>query len=254
MNEWGGVMHIFITGGTRGIGLGIVIEFLKQGHKVSYTGTSEASIQKNIGLLKGDYNPIVCDVRNRNDIVKAKNKALEVFGEINVWINNAGVDQERETIDKLSEKEIQRVVDINIVGSMLGTSIALELFKTQGFGYVYNFEGLGSNNMKIPKTIVYGTTKRALTYFSQACNKELKEYPSVFVGTIQPGMVFTDLLLSNMDEEGMKVARIIGDKVSNVAPFIVKHVLRKDRKIQYLTNLKIIFRFMLSPFTKKSID
>ena len=247
-------MHVFITGGTRGIGLGIVQEFLKEGHKVSYTGTSDSSIAKNIGLLSGDFNPVVCDVRHRNDIVKAKDKALEVFGEIDVWINNAGVDQERDTIDKLSEKEIHRVVDINIVGSMLGTSIALELFKTQGFGIVYNFEGLGSNNMKIPKTIVYGTTKRALTYFSQACNKELKDYPNVAVGTIQPGMVFTELLLSNMDEEGMKIAKIIGDKVSNVAPFIVKYVLKKNLKIKYLTNLKIMFRFILSPFKKISID
>jgi len=246
-------MHIFITGGTRGIGLGIVAEFLKKGHKVSYTGTSDASINKNIGLLQGEYNPIVCDVRHRTDLVNARDKALEVFGEIHMWINNAGVDQERETLDRLTESEIHRVVDINIVGSMLGTSIAIELFKKQGFGYVYNFEGLGSNNMKIAKTIVYGTTKRALSYFSRACNKELTEYPDIFVGTIQPGMVFTDLLLSNMDKDGMKIARIIGDKVSNVAPFIVRNMLKKNQNIKYLTNLKIFARFLMSPFKKKEL-
>jgi NADP-dependent 3-hydroxy acid dehydrogenase YdfG len=246
-------MHIFITGGTRGIGHGIVVELLKKEHQVSYTGTSESSIKKNIERLKGEFNPIVCDVRNKNDLLNARDKALEVFGTIDIWINNAGVDQARETIDQLSENEIQRVVDINIVGSMLGTSVALELFKKQGFGYVYNFEGLGSNNMKIPKTIVYGTTKRALTYFSKACNKELSKYPKVFVGTIQPGMVFTELLLSNMDEEGMKVARIIGDSVDNVTPFIVKNVLKQKLSIKYLTNLKIAKNFILSPFKKKEI-
>jgi len=246
-------MHIFITGGTRGIGLGIVKELLKKGHKVSYTGTSELSIQKNIGLLQGEYNPIICDVRHRSDIVKARDKAQEVFGKIHIWVNNAGVDQERETIDKLTESEIHRVVDINIVGSMLGTSIALESFKKQGFGYVYNFEGLGSNNMKIPKTIVYGTTKRALSYFSKACNKEITEYPDIFVGTIQPGMVFTDLLLTNMGEDGMKVARILGDKVSNVAPFIVRNMLKKKLTIKYLTTAKIIVRFLMSPFKKKAL-
>jgi short-subunit dehydrogenase len=135
---------------------------------------------------------------------------------------------------------------------MLGTSVALELFKKQGFGYVYNFEGLGSNNMKVPKTIVYGTTKRALTYFSKACNKEIREYPDIFVGTIQPGMVFTDLLLSNMNEEGMKIARILGDTVSNVAPFIVKNVINKKLNIKYLSNLKIIGRFLMSPFKKNN--
>jgi NADP-dependent 3-hydroxy acid dehydrogenase YdfG len=245
-------MHILITGGTRGIGLGIVIELLKKGHKVSYTGTSESSISKHIGLLKGDFNPIVCDVRKKSDLVNAKDKALEVYGDIHIWINNAGVDQARETLDKLTEEEIHHVVDVNIVGSMLGTSVALELFKKQGFGYVYNFEGLGSNNMKVPKTIVYGTTKRALTYFSKACNKEIREYPDIFVGTIQPGMVFTDLLLSNMNEEGMKIARILGDTVSNVAPFIVKNVINKKLNIKYLSNLKIIGRFLMSPFKKNN--
>lgn len=244
-------MHIFITGGTRGIGLGIVQQFLEKGHKVSYTGTSDSSIQKNITLLNGEYNSIVCDVRHKTDLVNARDKAINVFGDIDIWINNAGVDQERETIDHLSESEIHRVVDINIVGSMLGTSVAIELFKKQGFGYVYNFEGLGSNNMKIPKTIVYGTTKRAITYFSKAANKENAEFPNIHVGSIQPGMVFTELLLSNMDEDGMKVARIIGDDVSNVAPFIVKNILKKKRSIKYLTNRKIFVRFLMSPFKRK---
>ena len=244
-------MHIFITGGTRGIGLGLVKEFLKKGHNVSYTGTSTNSIEKTQLELKGDFHAFVCDVRNESDIINAKNQAIQKFGPIDIWINNAGVDQERLTIDQLPTEEISKVIDINITGSMIGTSIALQEFKKQGYGYVYNFEGLGSNNMKIPETIVYGTSKRAITYFSQACNKELKEHKNITVGTIQPGMVFTDLLLSNMSEEGMKIARILGDTVENVTPFIVKNVLKKKKTIKYLTNLKIMKRFITSPFKKK---
>lgn len=246
-------MHIFITGGTRGIGAGLVKEFLSKGHKVSYTGTSQSSIDKSLARLKGDFNPIVCDVRNESDIIKAKDLAISMFDNIDIWINNAGVDQERETIDNLSDTQIKRVLDINLYGTMLATSIAVKQFKSQGYGFVYNFEGLGSNNMKVPKTIVYGTTKRAITYFSQAANKELKDVKDITVGTIQPGMVFTELLLSNMDEDGMKIARIIGDNVDNVTTFIVKKVLKKKVTIKYLTNLKIMKRFMLSPFNKQTI-
>lgn len=244
-------MHIFITGGTRGIGLGLVKEFLQKGHKVSYTGTSSHSIDKTKSQLRGNHKAFVCDVRIESDVKGALKQAVHLFGPIDIWINNAGVDQERQTIDQLSADEIKRVVNINITGSMICTSIVLEQFKQQGYGYVYNFEGLGSNNMKIPETIVYGTTKRAITYFSQACNKELKEYKNITVGTIQPGMVFTDLLLQNMSEEGMKIARILGDTVENVSPFIVKKVLQKKKTIKYLTNVKIMKRFITSPFKKK---
>ncbi len=243
-------MHILITGGTRGIGLGIVTELLKKGHQVTYTGTSEKSIQENIGKLQGDYHPVICDVRSMDDLLKAKDEAHKAFGLIDIWINNAGVGQEQKTIDQLSDTEIQKVIDINILGTMIGTKIALEQFKKQGYGYVYNFEGLGSNNMKIPKTIVYGTTKRAITYFSKAANKELTNYPNIFVGTIQPGMVYTDLLLSNMSEDGMKIARILGEDVEHVAPFIVKKVLKKKQSIKYLTFTKVLFKFLFSPFKK----
>ena len=61
-------MHIFITGGTRGIGQGIVKEFLKLGHEVSFTGTSSSSIEAALKGLEGDYLGVVCDVRDIESI------------------------------------------------------------------------------------------------------------------------------------------------------------------------------------------
>ena len=235
-------MHVFITGGTRGIGNGLVKEFLRKGHKVSYTGTSEKSISKSIKELSGEYVTFVCDVRYKNHIEIAKSLAVDIFG-------NAGVDQGREDISDLSEEEIKRVIDINVTGMMLGTSVALEQMKAQGFGIVYNMEGLGSNNMVIPKTLVYGSSKRLLTYFSKGCNKELKEYDKVFVGTLQPGMVFTDLLMNNIGD-GMKIAKILGSEVEEVTTFLVKNILNGKKRIKFLTNRKIMWRFMTSPFKK----
>ena len=243
-------MHVFITGGTRGIGNGIVKRFLEMGHQVSFTGTSESSLEKAVLELKGSFVGIVCDVRQKQMILDAMNKAILKFGEIDVWINNAGVDQEREYVSDLSEQEIRRVVDINITGSMLGTSIALTQMKQQNHGFLYNLEGLGSNNMVIPKTAIYGTTKRAITYFTKACKKEMKAYPNIGVGTIQPGMVFTDLLLHNLGD-GIKIASIIGNDVEYVSKRIVNGILKKKSKIVITTNLGIMWRFMSSPFKKK---
>lgn len=245
-------MHIFITGGTRGIGHGLVREFLKRGHQVSFTGTSEKSINKSVQDLIGEYVALICDVRYRDMIETAAKLAIDKFGDIDVWLNNAGVDQDRLNVSDLKEDEIKRVVDINITGTMLGTSVALDIMKKQGQGMVYNFEGLGSNNMTIPKTSIYGTTKRAITYFSKAAKKEIRDYPNVYVGTIQPGMVFTDLLLRNLGEDGLKVARILGNDVDYVTHRVVNGVLNKKMKISILTNRLIMWRFLTSPIIKRN--
>lgn len=246
-------MHIFITGGTRGIGNGLVKEFIKLGHHVSFTGTSKQSIDNASSSLEGNFYGIVCDVRDYDSIVLAKDLAVEKFKCIDIWINNAGVDQVRKNIFDLTSDEIKKVIDINVSGMIMGTSIALREMKGQNFGIVYNMEGLGSNNMKIPKTIVYGSSKRLLTYFSKACNKELKGYKEIFVGTLSPGMVFTDLLLSDMNEEGLKITSILGDKVETVTPYLVRKIIKKKKRIAWLTNRKIARKFLFSMFNRKTI-
>ena len=230
-------MHVFITGGTRGIGHGLVKEFLKKGHQVSFTGTSEKSVSKGSEDLNGEFIGFVCDVRYRDMIEISMKLALDKFGDIDIWINNAGVDQDRLEVSELSESEIKRVVDINITGTMLGTSIALEQMKKQGKGMVYNMEGLGSNNMVIPKTSIYGTSKRAITYFTKACKKEIRDYPNVYIGTIQPGMVFTDLLMKNLGDDGLKIANIIGNDVEYVTKRVVTGVLNKKMKVNIMNIL-----------------
>ena len=244
-------MHIFITGGTRGIGFGLVTEFLKKDNQVSFTGTSEQSVNKASELFSGSFLGLVCDVRVKEQIELAKNKAIKKFGQIDIWVNNAGVDQERLDVSDLTEKDIKKVIDTNVTGMILGTSVALSVMKQQAYGHVYNMEGLGSNNMTIPKTLIYGSSKHLLTYFSKGCNKELKAYKNVWVGTLSPGMVFTDLLNHNMSEDGMKIAKILGNKVEEVTPFLVKQMLKGKKKIVWLTNRKAAYRFMFSFLKKK---
>ena len=246
-------MHIVITGGTRGIGRGLVQEFLSKGHKVTFSGTSEQSVKNGLKDLKGHFHGVVCDVRHKTQINTLLKQAKSHFGNVDVWINNAGVDQDRLTVDELNEDEIKRVIDINVTGMILGTSVALKAMKEQGYGRIYNMEGLGSNNIVIPKTIIYGSSKRLLTYFSKACNKEIKDYQNVFVGRLQPGMVFTDLLLHNLGEDGMKVARILGNHVKDVAEVLVDKILKRKKHAVFPSYRRAFPRLLMAPFKKREI-
>ena len=244
-------MHVFITGGSKGIGRGLVVEFLKRGHSVSFTGTSDESLLKGSVGLSGNFLRIVCDVRNYNDLVSAKNQAIDKFECIDIWINNAGVGQAYKDISDLSEEEIKNVIDINVSGMIMGTSVAIKEMKKQNHGFVYNMEGLGSDGRIIPKTIVYGASKRLLRYFSKGVNKELKEYKEITVGTLSPGMVFTDLLLKDSSPESMKIINILANKVEEVTPYLVENMLKGKKNIYWLTNTKVMIKFIKSRFKKK---
>ncbi len=243
-------MHVLITGGSKGIGRGLVVEFLKRGHSVSFTGTSEDSLSKGSAGLSGNFLGIVCDVRNYDDIVKAKEQALDKFECIDIWINNAGIGQVYKDISDLTEKEIKDVIDINVSGMIMGTSIAIVEMKKQNHGFVYNMEGLGSDGRIIAKTIVYGSSKRLLRYFSKAVNKELKDFEEITVGTLSPGMVFTNLLLKDSSPESMKIINILGNKVEEVTPFLVEKILKGKKNINWLTNTKVMIKFIKSMFKR----
>jgi len=233
-------MHIFITGGTRGIGRGMVQQFLQLGHHVTYTGTTHNTVNTSTLDLQGDYLALVCDVRDYVLFEKTVEKAIEKHGNIDVFINNAGVDQPDSYLYDLAPEDIKKVIDINVIGTMYGTKIILKHMLQHKKGVIYNFLGLGSNDMIIPKTIVYGSSKRLIRYFSKAVAKECKNYRDITIGTIQPGMVFTDLLLQNMSEEGMKVAKILGNDVQEVTSFIVKQVVKGKSNITFPTYRKAL--------------
>ncbi len=244
-------MHVFITGGSKGIGRGMVIEFLKRGHSVSFTGTSDDSIKKSSIDLKGDFLGLVCDVRNYDDLVKAKELAINKFECIDIWINNAGIGQAYKDVSDLTESEIKDVININVNGMIMGTSIALTEMKKQNHGTIYNMEGLGSDGRVIPKTLIYGSSKRLLRYFSKGINKELKGFKEINVGTLSPGMVFTDLLLKDSSPESMKIINILGNSVEEVTPFLVEKMISGKKNINWLTNRKVMYKFFISLFKKK---
>jgi short-subunit dehydrogenase len=142
-----------------------------------------------------------------------------------------------------------------------GSQIAATGMLKQGHGAIYSMEGLGSNNMIQIKTILYGTTKHALTYFMKGLAKELKG-TNVTAGRLSPGMVLTDFITKTpdgepsevvADEQFRKTFNILADKPDTVAKYFVPRILgntKNDAQIAWLTNRKAAWRFMTAGFRK----
>lgn len=261
---------VVITGSSRGLGFEMAKEFLKKNYHVVICGTSPDHLEKARQALaaipsEGKLLSIPCDVTNTDQISSLITTAVSKFKQIDIWINNAGINQPDRPIWELSEHEITRLIDVDLKAAVLGSKLIMKQMITQGHGAIYNIEGYGSNDAMMTGLSVYGTSKRAITYFTQALAKESEERKTgVLVGRLSPGIMITDFIKNalgseqaiTLSDKTKKVYNILGDKPDVVAAFLVNgmiHNTKNNAKIVWLTNRKAAWRFMTAGFHKRDM-
>jgi short-subunit dehydrogenase len=145
---------------------------------------------------------------------------------------------------------------------MHGTRIALDGMLARGRGQIFNVEGFGSDGMIRPGMAVYGSTKAATRYFTRSVAREL-EGTGVRIGTLMPGAVVTDMLVSqiaDLDPDEQAAARrrynIIGDAVDTVAPWLADRVLTNTRNgadISRISVPRIALRFFSPGYRRRDL-
>jgi NAD(P)-dependent dehydrogenase (short-subunit alcohol dehydrogenase family) len=241
--------RVVVTGGTRGIGRGLAKELVARGCRVAVCGRDAAAVDAVVAEL--GVVGVVADVTDEAGLQKLWDAAVDAFGGVDVWVNNAGIGAPRRPFAELDLGAAREVVDVNLLGTVTGSSVALRGFLAQGHGQLWNTEGFGSGGQKAPGMAVYGASKRAVTYFTQALLKDTAGTP-VQVGLLSPGIVLTDLLARDYDGQpealakAKKVFTILGDRVETVTPWLADQLLATDRTgahVQWLTRRKAFFRF-----------
>ena len=257
---------IVITGSTSGIGLGLADSFLSLGCSVTISGRSQENLEKAYGPLASKHEAsrllaCSCNVTQYSQVQALWDTAKARFGNVGIWINNAGVGHPEIEIWDYSPDLIQEVVNTNVVGAIYGSVVALKGMLEQGFGSIYNMEGLGSSGPIIRGLALYGTIKSALSYLTRAMAKETQGTP-ILVGALRPGMVATKLITEQYDghpeewERSKRIFNILADRVETVTPWLAKKVLTNNKNganILWLTKFKILKRFITAPFAKRKI-
>lgn len=256
--------NVVITGSTRGIGFAMALEFLRSGCNVTLSGRGEALSGDALAELSpfaGKYIYVRCDVRDKASIEGLWDYSYKYWHSIDIWINNAGQNAPHVFSWETGASYTENVIKTNITGMIYGSQVASAGMLRQGYGAVYSVEGLGSNNMIQPKTILYGTTKHALRYFMKGLAKELKG-TRVIAGRLSPGMMLTDFITKTpdgvasdviTDEKFIKVFNILADRPETVAKYFIPKILnntKNDALISWLTNSKAVWRFMTAPLRK----
>jgi NAD(P)-dependent dehydrogenase (short-subunit alcohol dehydrogenase family) len=243
---------VVVTGGTRGIGQGLVRAFADRGASVAFCGRSP--VDGPPGTLG-----VVADVTSRDDLRKLWDAAVDRFGRVDIWVNNAGVSTSRKPLWELDPAEIDTVVDVNLRGTMQASAVVLGLMLGQGHGVLWNMEGLGSNGQIVPGLVPYGATKRGLTYATKAMARELRG-KTVKVALLSPGLVVTDLLTRDYSpeefEKAKKIFNILADRVETVTPWLADRVLagtKNGGRVAWLTGPKAAYRFATAGFRKRDL-
>ena len=253
---------IVITGSTRGIGFGLAEHFLKMGHRVVINGVNSFRLDQRVSEMEAlGFNVIGIpgDVRLEGTHQSIIDHAMERFGSIDIWINNAGIPQSQKYFYELGKEEIENLISVNVNGSLLGTWAAIRFFRKQGHGKIFNMEGFGSDGRMMDKLTLYGTTKRAIHYFSKSVSREVKE-ENIQVGVLSPGMVRTDFLegaasTGSPEEQARnkKVFDILAEDVDKVTDFLSRRILESTRKydrIVFLTMPRLLPRIIKLMFVK----
>lgn len=244
---------VVITGSTRGIGLGLAREFLKRGCKVVVSSRSRPALERVVAELGGAFGTgrvagQPCDVTHFVEVQSLWDTAIRHFGRVDIWINNAGIANTMRSLLELDPAEVAPVVNTNITGVIYGSMIAFREMVRQGGGQIYNVYGHGFNDNKVSGLHVYGTTKRAVRYFTEALMQDAEGTP-IQVGALGPGIVVTDFLIDDMRKmtpEQLEMVKPIyncmADTVETVTPFLAEEMLKNDKngaEIQWLTEEKI---------------
>lgn len=131
------------------------------------------------------------DVTRRKDVDALAGSAVEAFGRLDVWVNNAGV-MPLSPLEDLRVEDWERMVDVNVKGVLYGLAAALPPMIEAGGGHIVNVGSLAGRR-PFPGGAVYSATKFAVRALTWGMHLELAAERNVRVTDVQPGVVDTEL-------------------------------------------------------------
>ncbi len=217
-----------ISGATRGIGRAIALELAREGANISFNylkseedaGELEARIRDSGSNVKS----FQVDIRDYEAVKSWANSTLELFGRIDIVVNNAGI-----TIDKalalMEPREWHAVIDTNLNGTFnLTRAVIIALIKQQS-GVIINISSI-SGIRGLPGQTNYSASKAGIIGFTKALAREVAPY-NIRVNAIAPGFIETDMLKGFSEEYRERILKYIplnrlgsSDEVAKVVRFL----------------------------------
>jgi NAD(P)-dependent dehydrogenase (short-subunit alcohol dehydrogenase family) len=186
-----------ITGGTRGLGLGIAHAYAAEGSAVVIASRSQPTLDSALADLRARgarAEGIACDVGDLQQVEALAAFAMEQFGKIDIWVNNAGLSAPYGPTVAIPTPAFLQVITTNIIGTYNGSMVALRHMLPKRSGKLINLLGRGADDRKGVKfQNGYTASKTWVRSFTLALASENAD-SGVGIFAFNPGLVDTDLL------------------------------------------------------------
>ncbi len=184
-----------ITGGSRGIGRAIAIEFSAQGAQVAviYNGNPEKAnqtVEECMKISGKKAKAYKCNVGNFNECSDVVKEIIKDFGTIDVLVNNAGITKDKLLLT-MSDDDFNEVISVNLGGVFNMTKNCCRTFTKQRSGKIINISSIAALDGNAGQTN-YSASKAGIIGFTKSTAKELASR-NICCNAIAPGFIETDM-------------------------------------------------------------
>ena len=182
---------VVITGASSGIGAALAAQLAARGDKVVLGARREQELSQVAGSIGAHAVAVVTDVTRRKDVERLRDRALEKYSHIDVWVNNAGRGIGRKVLE-LSDQDIEEMLAVNLLSAIYGMQAVVPHFQTRGEGHLINVSSFLSRVPFATYRSIYSASKSALNMLTAQLRLDLaRDYPNIHVSLVIPGFVAT---------------------------------------------------------------
>lgn len=205
-----------ITGANQGLGEAIAKAFVGAGANLFLCARDEEKLLKVQDQLRGLCKPgqkveaMRADVSKQEDVEQVAAHALDVFTQIHILVNNAGVYGPKGRIEDADWNQWVRALEINLLGSILVARAFVPHFRRNKYGKIIQLSG-GGATAPLPFISAYAASKAAIVRFAETLAEEVKE-DGIDVNSIAPGALNTRLLDEVLEAGPEKVGKVFYER------------------------------------------
>jgi NADP-dependent 3-hydroxy acid dehydrogenase YdfG len=223
---------IVVTGASAGIGAAFARLAGAQGARLVLAARREAELANAARAAGPQALAVVADVTRRDDVARILAAAIERFGHVDVWINNAGRGISR-PVAELTDEDVDDILRVNLKSALYGMQAVLPHFQSRGRGHIINLSSMLGRVPFATQRSVYCAAKHALNALTACLRMDLRQsHPGIHVTTVSPGVVATEFGV-NARGGGIDSRRIPGAQTADEVAEVLLEVVRHPRADVY---------------------